>query len=207
MPAGLRAPGQIAAFTGRVLFPVVCYPYRIWSPAAPYYTADGAASGLTLATQFSVTQNCALNAIWWYSYPSALALPTICGIWDITLQSLVTEDAAPAWTVPGGGDAAAGDGWAFCDFTAAGVTLVSGNPYYVAVYQPDSVLWYCTAPGYWTSGSGLAGQNGIISGPIVALNTAASVQGFNAAGQWEFPSTNPGDGEVYYADIEVTPFP
>lgn len=209
MPAGLRPPVQVPVFTGHVFSPVVCYPYRIWSPATPYYTADGSASPLTLGTQFSLTQDCALNAIWWYSYSSALALPSICGIWDIATQSLVTEDGAPAWTDPGGGNAVAGDGWVFCDFTAAAVTLLPGNPYYVSVYQPDSVLWYCTAPGYWTPGSGLAGQAGITSGPVIAPDTALAVngQGCNTPGQWEFPGTNPGDGEVYYADVEVTTFP
>ena len=205
MPAPARAPAVVPAVIGRLFYPgPVLWTYRIWSPGTPYYTTGGSQTALTLATQFSVSQSCALDGIWWYSYSSATVLPSVCGVWDIGSQVLTVEDAAPDWTLAGGGDAAAGDGWVYCDFTAAAVTLVSSEQYYVAVFQGTAgAPWYSTASGYWTSGAGAAG---ITSGPLTAPDAGAAVngQGCYASGQWTFPDTNPGDGEVYYADVAVT---
>lgn len=179
---------------------------RLWPPSTPYTTSDGAQSPFTLATQFSVAVACALAKIWWYSYPGAAALPQICGIWDIATQTLIAEDAVPSWQLPAGGTATAGAGWVSCDFTAAAVTLPPGLNYCTSVYQAASVAWWDTAVGYWTPGSGLGGAGGITSGVLSAPDTSGSVngQGCFAAGGWQFPGTDPGNGEVFYADVEVT---
>jgi hypothetical protein len=206
MHTGVRArlnPVWVAYEQPQAAVPVT--DWRLWPSSPPYTTSAGAQAPYTLATQFAVSQPCTLARIWWYSYSGATVLPQICGIWDIATQALVAEDAAPSWQLPAGGDAAAGAGWVSCDFTAAAVTLQPGLNYCTSVYQPASAAWWDTAAGYWTSGSGLGGANGITSGILTAPNTGSSVngQGCFAAGQWQFPGTDPGNGEVFYADVEV----
>ena len=183
---------------------------RIWpGNPLPYYTTYESAA-YTLGTQFSVSTSCPLLKIWWYSPPDATVLPAICGIWDAGAQALITEDAAPAWLDPDGGTASPGDGWVYCDFSAADVTLVSGVNYVVSVFQPASATWWVTVANYWTPGSGLGGQNGITDGLLTAPDTTASVNGqgcYDTTGTWEFPGTNPGNGEVFYVDVELSGTP
>lgn len=162
----------------------------------------GTASALTLGTQFSVASATPLLSIPWYSPSGAAALPTICGIWDVASQSLVTSDADPEWlledgTTPG----TPGAGRMLCDFSAASVTLIPGNPYVTSVFQPGAVQWYSTVANYWTSGAGASGiSNGLVNAPNVG--GSANGQGCQAAGIWAFPSTS-GGGTVYYVDVEV----
>lgn len=60
---------------------------RVW-PGNP----AGTQASYTLGTQFSVNTGCALVNIWWYLPPGATVLPGICGIWDIVMKALATED-------------------------------------------------------------------------------------------------------------------
>jgi hypothetical protein len=177
----------------------------IWNQVVPGGVSGGAQSPFTLGTQFTLSRTCFLQGVWWYSYPSATVLPVMCGVWDIGSQAAVTEDGAPHWvTKPGSSDAAAGSGWVFCDFTAAGVTLADGGNYVAAVFQPASgVAWWCTIAGYWSTG---AGGGGILNGPLFAPPAGASVNGqgcYDTSGTWVFPGTNPGNGEVFYVDVQV----
>lgn len=183
--------------------------YQFWPDTTPAGLTAGAASSFTLGTQFTVTQACALARVRWHSPAGAAALPTVCGVWDIGVQAVVAEDAAPHWQLsPGGGNATPGAGWVYCDFTSAAVTLQPGVNYAAAVFQPASVAWWATQAGYWTSGSGLGGASGLINGPLTAPNTGSSVNGQgcdDTSGTWAFPGTNPGNGGVFYADVEVVP--
>ena len=95
----------------------------------------------------------------------------------------------------------------YCDFTAAQVTLIAGLNYAVSVYQGTAAAWYVTQAGYWSTGSGLGGANGITSGVVTAPATSASVNGqgcYDTTGTWEFPGSNPGSGEVFYVDVQVS---
>lgn len=179
------------------------WPYTIWGQGTPSPVTAGAQAPFTLATQFTLTRPCTLGGIWWYSYASATALPSVCGVWDVGTQAAVTEDFAPSWTA-GGGVAVAGAGWVFCDFSGAGVGLEAGPQYAVAVFQPAAgVPWWCTEAGYWTVGPGRAG---ITSGPIFAPESGVSVNGqgcYDASGAWAFPGGNPGNGDVFFADVQV----
>jgi hypothetical protein len=46
----------------------------------------------TFGTEFSLSEPCMLNNIWYYSPPSVspAALPTICAIWNIHTQQVVS---------------------------------------------------------------------------------------------------------------------
>lgn len=178
---------------------------RLWpGNPAPSATSAGAADALTLGTQFSVSAACYLVSIWWYSPAGAAALPQVCGIWDIGSQALVCEDAAPQWLDPDGDIASPGDGWVYCDFTAAAVTLAAGLGYVTSVWQDTpGVAWWATTAGYWTTGAGSGGAaDGALSAPDSA--SAANGQGcYDDGGAWEFPGTS-GAGAAYYVDVEVS---
>ena len=103
--------------------------YRLW-PSYP--VLPGAASGdttaYTLATEFQLSEPCTLDKIWYYSASGAAALPTQCGIWSVSSQSVVsgTDNTSPSWS------GAAGSGWVSCAYS--GVTLPAGD-YKVAVLR------------------------------------------------------------------------
>lgn len=173
----------------------------LW-PASTPTASEGSASPATLGTQFGVSSAAPLIAVKFWSPETAVALPSICGVWDVATQSLVTVDPTPQWLLADGETlAVAGDGWTWCMFTAAAVTLVPDNPYAVSVYQPGSVQWYAAEADYFTSGAGAAG---IGRGLVNAPNSSGSVngQGCTASAVWEFPATS-GDGTAYFVDVEV----
>ncbi|MCW2930021.1 MAG: hypothetical protein JWM19_983 [Actinomycetia bacterium] len=176
---------------------------RIWpGNPAPSGTTAGAAAAGTLGTEFAVSSACNLVNVWWYSPAGAAALPQACGIWDIASQSLVTEDASPQWLDPGGAIAVPGDGWVYCDFTGAAVTLAAGLNYAVAAWQDSAAAWYVTTAGYWTSG---AGASGTADGALSAPSNSGAVNGqgcLSSGGTWQSPGTS-GAGAAYYIDVEV----
>jgi hypothetical protein len=179
---------------------------RLWpGNPVPSGTSAGAEDALTLGTQFSVSAACSLVGIWWYSPPGAQVLPQACGIWDVSSQALVCEDAAPLWLDPGGSVASPGDGWVRCGFAGAGVTLASGLDYAASVWQGDpGVPWWVTVSGYWTTG---AGSGGIGDGALSAPNAGSSANGqgcWDTGGAWQFPEASPGNGEAFYVDVEVS---
>lgn len=166
----------------------------------------GATDTATLATQFSVSQAASLNAIWFYtptfSGTPAPALPAECGIWDVTLQTLVagTHLTSPAWS------GAAGSGWVKASYNGS-VTLAAGRNYVTSVFYNagGSGTWYASNNLYWSSG---AGASGITSGPLNAPNNAASVNGQspynNSSGVFAFPATT-FSSYNYWVDVQVTP--
>jgi hypothetical protein len=89
--------------------------YRLWPslPNPPGRITDSAAN-FTLGTESSLSENCALGRIWFYSPQEASQLPTECGIWNISSQSLVagSDNSSPAWSDP------AGSGWVSCEYTS-----------------------------------------------------------------------------------------
>jgi hypothetical protein len=175
--------------------------YRLW-PNFPSMLnqADGTTIGYTLATEFQLSESCALDNIWFYSPTDAAALPTRCGIWSVSSQSEVsgTDNSSPSWT------GAAGSGWVACAYS--GVTLPAGD-YKVAVFYGGGSEWFLATTGYWGNG---AGANGITTGPLTApgLSGATSPgQGTYNQGSWAYPLGygSGGNGENYWVDVEVTP--
>jgi hypothetical protein len=175
--------------------------YRLWPgyPVLPGQTSSDT-TGYALATEFTLTESCTLDNIWFYSASGAGALPTRCAIWNVASQSEVsgTDNSSPAWS------AAAGSGWVSCAYS--GVTLPAGD-YKVAVYCGGGAQWYYATTAYWTTGPG---ASGITSGPVTApgATTATSPgQSTYNTGSWAYPQTyaSSAGGENYWVDVEVTP--
>lgn len=203
--------------------------WRLWPSRLDIDTAGAVDSSVSyvIATEFSLSQACTLNKIWYYSFPGSAQLATSCRVWQITGASsgtLITSNTSPAWS------GAAGSGWVSCSFT--GVTLQPGTPYKVSVYNgagtPDG--WSGKLLNYWDTGTG---SNGITSGPLTAPKLSASslayvfngsapgstppyTTGTTEAGQSTFVNgtgdTYPylyvdGLAQAYFIDAEVTPAP
>lgn len=180
--------------------------YRLWPsiPNPPGRIADSA-SNFTLATEFSLSENCALDRIWFYSPSGTSQLPTECGIWNVSSTTLVpgADDSSPSWS------GAAGSGWVYCDYSSAGVTLTADTNYKVAVVNgaasPES--WNSATIGYWSTGEG---GNGISSGPLSAPNeadaTSPGQSTYNPGPDFTYPATyDTGGAPTYWVDVEVTP--
>jgi hypothetical protein len=182
--------------------------YRLWPnkyDAAPQTDPDSPVN-YVVATEIHLSQSCALDKIWYYSPPSVTQLATECGIWQISDQELVVQNASPSWS------GTAGSGWISCTFT--GVVLPAGQ-YKVAVYNgaatPDP--WSAKQLNYWDVG---AGQNGITNAPNRADASVANEfqESGQEPGQCTFavgpPNQYPdlyvdGLAQNYWVDAEVTP--
>jgi hypothetical protein len=177
--------------------------YRLWPnyPTIPPTTNNDNLEQ-TFGTEFLLRESCALNNIWYYSPPSvSSALPTMCAIWDVQSQQVVsgTQNNSPSWS------GAAGSGWVACSYS--GVTLPAGD-YKVSVFTPGgSDNFYQETEDYWGAG---AGAGGIVSGPLTAPGTTeASAPGqitFHH-GSFAYPDTYDSqfDGQNRWVDVEVTP--
>ena len=178
--------------------------HRLWPnyPTLPSTTNDDDLEQ-TFGTEFSLSEPCILNNIWYYSPPSVspAALPTICAIWNIHTQQFVsgTQNSSPSWS------GVAGSGWVACPYS--GVTLPAGS-YKVTVFTlGGSDNFYQETEGYWGIG---AGASGIVSGPLTAPNTTnatAPGQGTYHHGAFGYPDTydNEFNGQNRWVDVEVTP--
>ena len=176
--------------------------YRLW-PSYPTIPGgiDSDTASYTLATEFTLSQSCALDNIWYFSAAGAGALPTRCAIWSASSQSVVsgTDQTSPSWSGAGG------SGWVACAYS--GVTLPAGD-YKVAVFYGGGQKWYQTAVGYWASGG--TGADGITAGPLTAPGTSNATspgQSTYNNGSWAYPNTyeSATPGENYWVDVEVTP--
>ena len=174
--------------------------FRLWPnyPALPGPGCSSTMLGYTLGMEFTVADACTVDKLWFYSGAGAGALPTRCGIWDLTTQTEIagTDIAAPQWSGP------AGSGWVSCRYS--GVALPAGD-YKAAVFYAGGSQWFKATPGYWAPGG--PGSAGITAGPLSApgsSNATAPGQSTYNAGQWAYPGTD-GGGENYWIDIEVAP--
>jgi hypothetical protein len=179
--------------------------YRLWpgQPDPNFWVLDTPTNNFTLGTEFTLAASCALDAVWFYSPSGASQLPTDCGIWNVSGQSLVagTHNASPSWS------GAAGSGWVSVAYS--GVTLPAGD-YKVTVYNGAGTpsAWNATTFPYWSGGG--YGTGGIVSGPLSAPNDAAATspgQGtYNLSGAFAYPGTFAGSGgPAYWVDVQVTP--
>jgi hypothetical protein len=181
--------------------------YRLW-PSQPYAVnyADDTAENFTLGTEFSLSEACTLDRIWFYSPSGVTQLPTACGIWDVSTASLVagTDNTSPSWS------GEAGSGWVYCDYTSSGVTLAAGTNYKVAVCNGagSPAVWNgATGPDYWASPG--PGESGITSGPLSAPDSASATSPgqstYNAGAAFTYPDTYNAGAYTYWVDVEVTP--
>lgn len=198
------------------IFPVVTdqaplgASFRLWpnQPVPLAWQLDTPTANWTLATEFTLSQTCKLNKIWFYSPPGVTQLPTETGIFLNSNQSIVsgTHNVSPSWS------GAAGSGWVSVSYS--NVVLPAGD-YKVAVCNGAGSVanWSATTFPYWGDSGHPVGQgvNGITNGPIAAPNNANAT----APGQSTYqPSSTltwtntyaPSVGSAtYWVDAEVTP--
>jgi len=180
--------------------------YRIW-PAKYDVAATGtgtdASDNYILGTEFTLSQVCALDNIWFYSPAGVTQLPTQCAIWDVATQTMVpgTLSTSPSWT------GAAGSGWVACAYS--GATLPAGD-YKTSVWNGNATPsgFNVYSLNYFTTG---AGANGITTGPV----TVPSVTTATSPGQCTYETSGTTflypsqyvatEGQSYWVDVEVTP--
>ena len=189
-------------------------PPGVWSyrflPNAPGGFSGSINEGAyTLGLEFYVTQPCALSKIWQYSVTGSVALPTRCGIWVVSSQTELagSDNSSPSWKKMADGSAAsAGDGWVYCDYSGAGVTLAANTNYKVSTFLGvETSDWFGAVPNLF--GAGDFYQSGITNGPLVILSDAAASPGqdsWNPITTWAYPDTS-SNPEYDGPDVEVTP--
>jgi len=178
--------------------------YRIW-PNCPYASPlrNDDSNGYTIATEFTLSESCHLNAIWWFSPPGAADLPTRCLIWNAGSQTAVagTDNTSPSWS------GAAGAGWIQVPYD--GSIILPAGDYKTSVFHPAlGNHWFADQPDYWhaTGGAGLPGANGITQGPLSAPADGASTTGQSSYHITTFAYPATGDGGANdWTDVEVTP--
>jgi len=179
---------------------------RIWPNKfdAPGTGVD-AAFNYILATEFSLSQACTLNNIWFYSPPTVSQLPTQCAIWQVSTQAMVpgTLKTSPGWS------GAAGSGWVSASYS--GVTLPPGD-YKTSVWNgaatPSGFNEY--SPLYFTTGFGV---NNIVTGPITVPNVTNATNAEQCTYEdntttFVYPDLYVSSGipgQCYWVDVEVTP--
>jgi hypothetical protein len=178
--------------------------YRLW-PSYPVIppTANSDNLAQTFGTEFTLSRPCTLDNVWYYSPPGVWppALPTICAIWDVPSQQVVsgTRNDSPSWS------GTAGSGWVACPYP--GIALPPGD-YKVTVFTPGgSDNFYQETEDYWGTGPG---ASGITSGPLTAPGTAnatAPGQTTYHHGAFAYPDTYDSEfgGQNRWVDVEVTP--
>ena len=186
--------------------------YRLWPNYPTVFPTQATidTQAQTMGTQFTLSEACTVDNIWFYSPPFAQALPASTQIWNSTTQAMVSgTDLTASWT---GGVAS---GWVANSYGSAGIVLPAGN-YIATVYYGGGDVFYMESRGYFGSHLGLVGPatDGMANGPISSPSnaTAPNPPGGNSCyfqggtsptypNAWD---TNDG-GENRWVDIEVTP--
>ncbi len=173
--------------------------YRVWPNMtdAGNWTLD-TANNFTLGMEFTLTQACTINNVWFYSPATVTQLPTAVGVYQVSGAALVASNSSPSWS------GIAGSGWISAPLTG---TLSAGTSYKVAVLNGagSPAIWNSATASYFSSGYG---GSGLTAGPIsVFSNATADPPGqetYNAGATLTYPATNAGPYS-YGLDIEVTP--
>jgi Domain of unknown function (DUF4082) len=179
--------------------------YRLW-PSYPTIPPTKNADNFeqTMGTEFTLSEACALNNIWFYSPPDSTQLPTRCAIWDVGNQQVVssTDNSSPSWS---GG---AASGWVACSYSGV---ILPASEYKVTVYTPGgSDNFYQETEDYY--GGGGPASSGITYGPLSAPDTVNATppgQSTYQHGGWLYPDTYDTEfnGQNRWVDVEVTPSP
>lgn len=167
-------------------------------------TSADTANNFTLGIEFSVSQSCHVNNVWFYSPSGLTQLPTSIGVFRVSDQVLMGSNSSPSWS------GAAGSGW--IKAALAGVTLAPGVNYKAVVLNAAGTpaVWNDAATNYWNPGGGATGGwggSGLTAGPLSFPATSGATPGqdsYNAGAVLTYPNTNAGPFD-YGVDIEVTP--
>jgi hypothetical protein len=199
---------------------------------APINANDGDTTLAVSATAFSLSEACSLDKIWMFSPPGATVLPTRTAIWNTSTQTEVpgTDNTSPSWQVPGGGAAAAADGWIYVDYSSAGIVLPAGH-YATSFYNGSGEVVYGEAHNMFFAGTdpvgsktvggpawnGISWGGGILTAPNVANGPEAVYDngsgtfpgnGIYRPSGWGYPTNFESSsdwGEWRGVDVEVTP--
>jgi hypothetical protein len=160
--------------------------YRLWPGKADANAATTNDSELnyTIATEVTLSTQCTLNNIWYYSPSGSTQLATRCDVWNISTGLSAASITSPSWS------GTAGTGWLSAAFTG-GTTLPAGD-YRVSVYCANGTSGFWGAKdastSYWATGAGSAG---ITWGPLSAPSLAA------ASDCWEYNASDSGATPPY----------
>jgi hypothetical protein len=157
---------------------------RLWPTKwdADIYTSPDTAVNYDVGNVFALSEQCAVNRIWYYSPSGTTQLATQASIWRVSDQAQLVSIASPHWS------GAPGSGWVSCD--APPGTTLPADRYIVSVYNgaasPDS--WSAKRLGYWGNYGGrwLPAPSGITNGPLSAPSTSS------APIMYEYNGSNPG---------------
>ena len=186
--------------------------YRLWPNFPTVFPTQATidTEAQTLGTQFSLSETCTLDNVWFYSPPFAQDMPASTQIWNATTQSLVSgTNLTASWS---GGLAS---GWVANSYSSKGIVLPAGN-YIATVYYGGGKVFYMESRGYFGSFQGGAGPatNGMANGP---LSSPSNANAFNPPGGntcYFVGGTSPtypnawdthDGGECRWVDVEVTP--
>ena len=104
-----------------------------------------------MGTQFSLSQPCALNNVWFNSPSFAVDLPASTQIWNATTQTLVSgTNLTASWS------GAVASGWVANSYAAQNIVLPAGN-YIATVYYGGGQAFYNEIRGYFGTYQGNAG--------------------------------------------------
>jgi hypothetical protein len=176
-------------------------------PASPTYSlfthtlppdpsTSDATTAATFGMQFSVSQACRLDAIW---YLNSGVLPTQVGVFQITGTG--TGTLLVSVPVPAAGWEGAGT-YAWARIAVPSVALQPGTNYEVCAYNGSGSAWMARTANYWTTGPG---ASGITSGILSAPNNAGAVNGqgnVSTANAFTFPDQS-NSGTQAFLDVEV----
>lgn len=175
--------------------------YRLWPNMndANNYSND-TANNFTLGMEFSLSQACTINNVWFYSPSGVTQLPTEIGVYQVSGTTLVASNSSPSWS------GVAGSGW----ISAALTGSLSASTNYKAVVLNGAgspAIWNGASAGFWSTGYG---GGGLTAGPITAPDTSAATSPgqdtYNGGATIAYPNSNVGPYN-YWVDIELTPVP
>ena len=173
--------------------------YRVWPNMTDVgnYALD-TANNFTLGMEFSLSQACTINNVWFYSPATVTQLPTEIGVYQVSNTTLVASNNSPSWS------GAAGSGWISAPLSG---TLAAGTKYKVAILNGagSPAIWNAAVASYWSTGYG---GSGLTAGPITVYSNAGAdspgQESYNLGASMTYPNTNAGPYS-YGLDIEVTP--
>jgi hypothetical protein len=188
--------------------------YRLWPNYQTIFpitqTGKPDTFAQTSGTQFTLSQPCTVNNVWFNSPAFAVDLPASTQIWNATNQTLVSgTNLTAAWSGP------AASGWVANSYATQNIVLPAGN-YIASVFYAGGNPFFNETRGYFGTYQGNAGPaaaNGIVTtGP---LSSPSQANAFNPPGGNScyaystspvYPSAWDEDdgGESRWIDIEVT---
>lgn len=160
----------------------------------------------SLGTEVTLSESCLLNAVRYFSPPTATQLATDVALWDVASQAIVagTHLPAPSWS------GAAGSGWVQAGYGSP--PLIPAGDYKIAIFNGSASpgVFNATTLDYFTTGFG---ANGLTAGPVTCPGAVAA----SSPGQCTYADTTgspsfaypdlyvAGQGQNYWLDAVFTP--